>query len=82
MSRIPLREALRRLHDERLVILVPRQGALVTGDHPGHLGCRPVTTDHSSAHRSPDPPASPRRGSQRPPLKIDHVRKTGLARSS
>jgi hypothetical protein len=29
------------------------------GWHPDHLGYRPVTTGHSSAHRSPDPPSRP-----------------------
>ncbi|WP_067139665.1 GntR family transcriptional regulator [Microtetraspora malaysiensis] len=37
ISRIPLREALRRLHDEGLVILVPRQGALVSPFTPADV---------------------------------------------
>jgi hypothetical protein len=50
------------------------------GRHPAHPGHRPITPDHPPTHRPPTPSPGPsRHRSTRPPLKITHMRKTGLA---
>ena len=56
VSRTPIREALARLRDERLVAIVPQLGTFVTL----HQLRRPSRTPRSSARRSSAPPSAAR----------------------
>ncbi|MGW7482067.1 DUF4277 domain-containing protein [Nonomuraea muscovyensis] len=71
------------LNDVRWLVLIHYKGqeasSAVTRHDPGH---RSVTPDHPTPHRPPTPSPGPSGyRSTRPPVKITHVRKTGLARS-